>query len=105
MRPENYDACSERRLSDIVFCEPDSLENDTGPERVETSVPDLQERIVCHRTFTLAGIECGSMFRVDSDPHSILQQISELEFGLPHMGVRLDTLVIDAPGACPMSTA
>ncbi len=38
------------------------------------------------------------LFRVNSDPHSILEQIFELEFGLSHKGIRLDTLVTDDSG-------
>lgn len=98
MRSENYDVCSERGLSDIVFHEPGSLKTETCPEGTETSVPDLQERIVRHCAPTLAGIKCGSMFRVNSDPRGILEQVSALEYELSHRGLRLDTLVIDDEG-------
>lgn len=98
MRSENFDVCRERGLSDIVFHEPGPLETETCPERIETSVPDLQERIVRHCAPTLAGMKCGSMFRVNSDPRGILEQMSALEYELSHRGLRLDALVIDEGG-------
>ncbi|QHK17106.1 DUF3793 family protein [Methanomassiliicoccaceae archaeon DOK] len=98
MRPENHE-CGERGLSDdIVFHEPGTLENETCPEGAQTSVPDLHERIVRHCAPTLAGLKCGSMFRVNSDPHGILSQVSELEYELSHRGLRLDALVVDEEG-------
>ena len=98
MRPENHE-CGERGLSDdIVFHEPGTLENETCPEGAQTSVPDLHERIVRHCAPTLAGLKCGSMFRVNSDPHGILTQVSELEYELSHRGLRLDALVVDEEG-------
>ena len=98
MRPENHE-CGERGLSDdIVFHEPGTLENETCPEGAQTSVPDLHERIVRHCAPTLAGLKCGSMFRVNSDPHGILTQVSELEYELSHRGLRLAALVVDEEG-------
>ena len=98
MRPENHE-CGERGLSDdIVFHEPGAPEPETCPEGAETSVPDLHERIVRHCAPTLAGFKCGSMFRVNSDPHGILEQVSGLEYELSHRGLRIDFLVVDDEG-------
>lgn len=98
MRPEHRDICEGGRLSDIVFHEPSPLDIETCPEGTETSVPDLQERIVRHCAPTLAGMKCGSMFRVNSDPHGILSAISVMDYELAHRGLRLDTLVVDDEG-------
>lgn len=99
MRTEHPDICEGRGLSDIVsFHEPDILQPETCLEGVETSVPDLHERIVRHCAPTLAGFKCGSMFRVNSDPHGILEQVSGLEYELSHKGLRMDFLVIDDEG-------
>lgn len=97
MRPEHRDTRRERGLSDIdtVFHEPGPFETETCPEGIETSVPDLPERIVRHCAPTLAGIKCGSMFRVNSDLHGILNQVSNLEYSLMHRGLRIETLVMD----------
>ncbi len=93
MRSEHHDTCIGRGLSDIVFHEPGAPEPETCPEGAETSVPDLHERIVRHCAPTLAGFKCGSMFRVNSDPHGILEQVSGLEYELSHRGLRIDFLV------------
>lgn len=98
MRSEHHDTCIGRGLSDIVFHEPGALEPETCPEGAETSVPDLHERIVRHCAPTLAGFKCGSMFRVNSDPHGILEQVSGLEYKLSHRGLRIDFLVVDDEG-------
>lgn len=98
MRAEHLDQCGGGELSDDVFHEPSVLENETCPEDAETSVPDLHERLVRHCAPTLAGLKCGSMFRVNSDPHGVLQQVSELEFELSHRGLRMDFLVVDNEG-------
>ncbi len=98
MRSEHHDTCIGRGLSDIVFHEPGAPEPETCPEGAETSVPDLHERIVRHCAPTLAGFKCGSMFRVNSDPHGILEQVSGLEYELSHRGLRIDFLVVDDEG-------
>lgn len=98
MRSGNCDAEEGRGLSDIVFHEPGAFETETCPEGTETSVPDLQKRIVRHCAPTLAGLKCGSMFRVNSDPHGILEQISSLEYELSHRGLRMDFLTVDGDG-------
>ena len=95
MRSEHHDTCIGRGLSDIVFHEPGAPEPETCPEGAETSVPDLHERIVRHCAPTLAGFKCGSMFRVNSDPHGILEQVSGLEYELSHRGLRIDFLLVD----------
>lgn len=94
MRVEYHGECRLRGLSDIVFHEPGSSTTETCPGGTETSVPDLQERIVRHCAPTLAGIKCGSMFRVNSDPRGILEEMSHLEYGLSHRGLRMDVLSI-----------
>ena len=78
MKLENHE-CRGMELSDIVFHEPDALDIETCPEGSQASVPDLHERIVRHCAPTLAGLKCGSMFRVNSKPHGILAQVSSLE--------------------------
>ena len=98
MRSEHHDTCIGRGLSDIVFHEPGAPEPETCPEGAETSVPDLHERIVRHCAPTLAGFKCGSMFRVNSDPHGILEQVSGLGYELSHRGLRIDFLVVDDEG-------
>ena len=98
MRSEHHDTCTGRGLSDIVFHEPGAPEPETCPEGAETSVPDLHERIVRHCAPTLAGFKCGSMFRVNSDPPGILEQVSGLEYELSHRGLRIDFLVVDDEG-------
>lgn len=98
MRSEHHDTCIGRGLSDIVFHEPGAPEPEICPEGAETSVPDLHERIVRHCAPTLAGFKCGSMFRVNSDPHGILEQVSGLEYELSHRGLRIDFLVVDDEG-------
>lgn len=98
MRSEHHDTCIGRGLSDIVFHEPGAPEPETCPEGAETSVPDLHERIVRHCAPTLAGFKCGSMFRVNSDPRGILEQVSGLEYELSHRGLRIDFLVVDDEG-------
>lgn len=85
-------------LSDIVFHEPGVPESETCPGGAETSVPDLHERIVRHCAPTLAGLKCGSMFRVNSDPHGILEEMSAIEYGLSHRGLRIDLLEVDDGG-------
>ena len=98
MRSEHHDTCIGRGLSDIVFHEPGAPEPETCPEGAEISVPDLHERRVRHCAPTLAGFKCGSMFRVNSDPHGILEQVSGLEYELSHRGLRIDFLVVDDEG-------
>lgn len=98
MRSEIDDAKGGRGLSDIVIHEPGAFETETCPEGAETSVPDLHMRIVRHCAPTLAGLKCGSMFRVNSDPRGILEQVSALEYELSHRGLRMDVLVVDGSG-------
>lgn len=96
MRPEI--SSEGKGLSDIVFHEPGAFKIETCPEDAETSVPDLQMRLVRHCAPTLAGIKCGSMFRVSSDLVGILPKISELEFRLSHRGIRIEILQMDDDG-------
>ena len=69
---------------------------ETCPGRMETSVPDLQERLVRHCSPTLAGLKCGSMFRVESGPHSIKKQIRDLDIRLMPRGVRVSIIREDS---------
>lgn len=82
-------------LSDIVFHEPCPLDHETCPGRTETSVSDLQHRIVRHCAPTLAGLKCGSMFRVAVAPHGILSHIDEILEGVESKGVSIDILTSD----------
>lgn len=96
MRPDSV--CNRSGQSDIVFHEPGSFDVETCAEGSETSVLDLQMRVVRHCAPTLAGMKCGSMFRLNSDPHDILSEVSELERTLSHRGVRIDALQVDGSG-------
>ncbi len=88
----------ESGLSDKAIHEPGTLDTETCPEGPQTSVPDLHERIVRHCAPTLAGLKCGSMFRVNSSPRGVLMQVSSLEYELSHKGLRMDILAIDGEG-------
>lgn len=82
-------------LSDIVFHEPRPFDYETCPGRTETSVSDLQHRIVRHCAPTLAGLKCGSMFRVGVAPHGILSHIDEILDGVEGRGVSIEILTSD----------
>lgn len=97
MRSENHaNATRGRGLSDNTEIHepvrPKTIE--TCPGRTETSVPDLQERVVRHCSPTLAGLKCGSMFRVESDLDGIRPQLHDLSLMLMPRGVRI--AVIDS---------
>ncbi len=53
------------------------------------SVPDLRERIVRHCSPTLAGLKCGSLFRVESDHHSVCGQFAEIRGLLEPRGIEI----------------
>lgn len=63
-----------------------------------TSVRDLQERIVRHCSPTLAGMKCGSMFRVASRLHGVSPCIGEIMGDIGHKGVAIDVLDHDDGG-------
>ncbi len=96
MRQESV--CNGSGQSDIVFHEPGSFISETCAEGSETSALGLQMRVVRHCAPTLAGMKCGSMFRLNSDPHDILSEVRELEKTLSRRGVRIDALQVDGSG-------
>lgn len=102
MRSENHVSveCG-RGLSDnkTEIHEPIRRNLETCPRRMETSVPDLQQRVVRHCSPTLAGLKCGSMFRVESDPHGIREQIHDLQIMLMPRGVRISVINFDGTGS------
>lgn len=99
MRSGNHDGVCGRGLSDITeIHEPACPKIETCPGRVETSVPDLQQRVVRHCSPTLAGLKCGSMFRVGSDLHGIHDAVRELDLRLMPRGVRVTVLSFDGTG-------
>ena len=94
------DSVCGKGLSDIAeIHEPARPILETCPGRVGTSVPDLRERVVRHCSPTLAGLKCGSMFRVESDPHGILHQTREIEGMLRDRGVRVRIISFDGEGS------
>lgn len=100
MRPENHDDVCGRGLSDITeIHEPACSILETCLEQAKTSVPDLQTRVVRHCSPTLAGLKCGSMFRVESDHHGISKQFHELELMLMPRGIRMDIINFDGEGS------
>ena len=72
---------------------------ETCAGRTETSVPDLQERVVRHCSPTLAGLKCGSMFRVESDLDGIRTQLHDLRLMLMPRGVRVAVIDSDGTGS------
>ncbi len=66
------------------------METCTG--MVPASEPDLKERIIRHCSPTLAGLKCGSMFRVESDLHGIFEQLRDVRGLLQPRGVRIALL-------------
>ena len=60
--------------------------------RDETSVSGMQERIVKHCAPTLAGLKCGSMFRVCFGPHGIHDSLNEVRGSVESRGVCIDIL-------------
>ncbi len=92
MRPDTHDRnCS--RQSDITI-----VPLGPGKETFEgavTSVPDLKGCVVRHCSPTLAGLKCGSLFRVESGLHGIFDQLLELERKLASRGVSITTLRIE----------
>ena len=101
MRSENHDSAEcGRGLSDNKTEIHESVRPilETCPGRAETSVPDLQQRVVRHCSPTLAGLKCGSMFRVGSDLHGIRRQLHDLEIMLMPRGVRTSVISCDDSG-------
>ena len=97
MRAENTDAeC--RNKFDMLSGSYEPGNHLSGTCGNVAEYPDLQERIVRHCSPTLAGLKCGSMFRVDSDPHGLLSQIRSIERELMHRGVRIAALSSDEDG-------
>ena len=88
----------ESASKDIVFHEPGSFAEDALSEGSEKNSADLQMRIVRHCAPTLAGMKCGSMFRLNSDPHDIRKQIADIDRRLSGRGVRVETLLNDSEG-------
>lgn len=65
---------------------------------LSASVPDLRECIVRHCSPTLAGLKCGSMFRVPSCSRSVSQQLSSISRELAVKGVDTEILRDDHRG-------
>lgn len=102
MRSDSHVSDTRRRgLSDnnTEIHEPVCPILETCPGQAETSVPDLQARVVRHCSPTLAGLKCGSMFRVESDLHGIHDQLHDLEMLLMPRGVRVSVLRFDGTGS------
>lgn len=91
-------ASENRGFSDIAFHETDAFGVETCPNRTGASAPDILMRLVRHCAPTLAGMKCGSMFRVSSDLRDILPIVSETEFRLSHRGIRMEILRMDEDG-------
>ncbi len=83
---------------DIVFHEPGSPGEDALSEGSDRASAELQMRIVRHCAPTLAGMKCGSMFRLKSDPHDIGILIADIDRRLSDRGVRAETLRNDREG-------
>ena len=98
MRVEGTACVCGRGQSDIVIHEQHPC-GTRCPARDETSVPGMQERIVKHCAPTLAGLKCGSMFRVCRDPHGIHDCLDEIRGSIGPRGVRIDILDRDE-GSC-----
>ena len=101
MRSENHVSVECGRLSDnkTEIHEPIRPNLETCPGRMETSVSDLQQRVVRHCSPTLAGLKCGSMFRVESDPHGIREEMGDLQAMLMPCGVRISVINYDGSGS------
>lgn len=84
-------------ISDIVIHEPRPCGCSCRIGQ-DTSLRDLQERVVRHCAPTLAGLKCGSMFRVCCCLHGIIDHIEDIHSTVAHKGVRMDVLSSDGCG-------
>ena len=98
MRVEETRSGSARGSSDILIHDSCSC-RECPAATAGTSVPELRERIVRHCSPTLAGLKCGSMFKVcTSDPHVFSKSVDDVLGEVHHRGVRIIHLVEDHCG-------
>lgn len=98
MGTEPHDSTLETRSNDIVILEPCHEATDICPDCSTTSDPELLERIVRHCSPTLAGLKCGSMFKIGSRSHGITRSLRNVQSGIKSMGVRMMVLSKDDGG-------
>lgn len=94
--------CSEECCSgstDIVIHEPCSEGTDIRTRGEVTSDFELQERIVRHCSPTLAGLKCGSMFKISSASHGLTISLRRVQSMVKTKGVRMMFLSSDEGGA------
>lgn len=98
MGTEAHDTIRGQGLNDIVIHEPCQEATDICPDCTTTSDPELLERIVRHCSPTLAGLKCGSMFKIGSRSHGITRSLRNVQSGIKSMGVRMMILHKDEGG-------
>lgn len=87
-----------QEISDILFHEPCSGVGQLCPSLDEPSVSSLHERVVKHCSPTLAGLKCGSMFRLNADSHVVLCGLRDMHRTICQRGVRVLVLYADSNG-------
>lgn len=84
--------------TDIVIHEPCSDAAGFRTEEIATSDLELQERIVRHCSPTLAGLKCGSMFKIASASHGLTHSLRRIQSAVKSKGVRMMFLSTDDSG-------
>ncbi len=98
MRVEETRSESARGQSDILIHDP-CFCRECPAAAAGISVPELRERIVRHCSPTLAGLKCGSMFKVcTGDPHGFSKIVDDVLGEVHHRGVRIVPLHEDGCG-------
>ncbi|MBR7152641.1 MAG: DUF3793 family protein [Candidatus Methanomethylophilaceae archaeon] len=85
-------------LSDILFHEPCPRVEQICSPAGEPSVSGLHERVVRHCSPTLAGLKCGSMFKLNAEHHVVLCELRDMHRTICHRGVRVLVLCSDSNG-------
>lgn len=91
------ECCSES--TDIVIHEPRLEAAEFRTQGDATSDFELQERIVRHCSPTLAGLKCGSMFKITSASHGLTVSLRRVQSAVKGKGVRMMFLTSDDEGA------
>lgn len=91
------ECCSES--TDIVIHEPCHEGTEFRTQGKATSDFELQERIVRHCSPTLAGLKCGSMFKISSASHGLTISLRRVQNMVKMKGVRMMFLSSDDDGS------